>query len=568
VALELRPSSDSTSERAELVSRRLLADDAYDLDADAATAVVHIVDAEPLLRVDVDDKVAGENDAASNFGSFVVSRQSASALSSPTTLAFSLSGSAIYGIDYTLSSEASLSLDADFNGSLVIPAGATSATISIVPLDDATREELETVVLTRVESDGYGVCVNASSGTVFLTDDEPSPLVWIESSVDANEGLADGYFRLRRNVADGPTTVYFLVDASTTATLNADFSFGSAAPYSENLYRVEFGATDETVDVAIVSVDDGFYEPTETIAISLVDAPLPDWAPAPYSLTENRSATLDLADRAHPLTQAPTGLTATAIGFEKIQLLWDATPYATEYKVEISSDGGATWDVVREMVATPFFVVDSLTVNATFDFRIKARNSYGESPYTTPLRAAPVPLNPPTALTLVASSLVSTTLSWTPSHDAAAVGYIVQRSLDGATWTTLATNWRETAYEDANLEMGATWHYRVFSEIASSQRSAPSETVSLFLPLTLAETPTGLAARFAAPSTVVLSWEPSVGATSYRLERSLDGGAWTCVAESVEDATFVDSSDALDGVANSYYYRVSANNAAGRSDAS
>ncbi|MBR5242675.1 MAG: hypothetical protein IKW13_00425, partial [Thermoguttaceae bacterium] len=169
VALELRPSSDSTSERAELVSLRLLADDAYDLDADAATAVVHIVDAEPLLRVDVDDKVAGENDAASNFGSFVVSRQSASALSSPTTLAFSLSGSAIYGVDYTLSSEASLSLDADFNGSLVIPAGATSATISIVPLDDATREELETVVLTLVESDGYGVCVNASSGTVFLT---------------------------------------------------------------------------------------------------------------------------------------------------------------------------------------------------------------------------------------------------------------------------------------------------------------------------------------------------------------------------------------------------------------
>ncbi|MDD3590499.1 MAG: Ig-like domain-containing protein, partial [Thermoguttaceae bacterium] len=569
-SVELRPTSDSTSERTEIASLILLGSDLYDVDAQRASASVNIVDSEPLVQVSASDEVAGETStgAPTNNGTFVVSRHGVADLSAPLTVAFTLSGSAEYGVDYASISGVQTSVDPVTNetivsGSVVIASGEESATISILPLDDSTREELETVVLTISESASYGVGVNGANSTVYIVDNEPVPLVWIEASAAASEGTTNGYFRLKRSFVDGPLKVYFSVNDSSTATQEFDFVFATGTPAGAGRNYIEFGAADETVDIRINSFDDGFYEPTETISISLVAALLPDWAPAPYSLGTNRTSTVNLADKPHYLTQAPTGFAATALDYERIQLDWNATPYAVEYQAEISSDGGTTWSVLRDSISTSFYIASALTVNTSYRFRLKARNSYGDSPYSATIQGSPSPLNPPTSVSVVASSIVSTSISWVPVSEL--VGHTIQRSDDGTTWTTLATNYRETTYQDPNLAMGKTWSYRVFSESASAQLSAPSATGSVFLPLTKAQAPTALESYYSNASTISVSWNPSVGASSYYVERSLDGNTWTCVAASVTSETFVDSDQANNGNLSHYYYRVSSNNAAGRS---
>ncbi len=75
-------------------------------------------------------------------------------------------------------------------------------------------------------------------------------------------------------------------------------------------------------------------------------------------------------------------------------------------------------------------------------------------------------------------------------------------------------------------------------------------------------TPTGLAAQVQEDNTIAVSWNASTGATSYTLERSTAGGAFTQVGGSITSTSYTDS-DVEQDVA--YSYHVAAVNANGTS---
>ena len=134
---------------------------------DAATVVAAV---QHTITVAASDATAGESDRADavtgvvpppNPGSFTITRTGVN--TSAVTVIYSMTGTAENGLDYTSVAE-----------SVVIPAGANTATITITPLADTAYERDETVVLTVMENPHYLVGTNASAA-VTIADDDPKP---------------------------------------------------------------------------------------------------------------------------------------------------------------------------------------------------------------------------------------------------------------------------------------------------------------------------------------------------------------------------------------------------------
>jgi PKD repeat protein len=120
------------------------------LGAGPATAAVSVV---------ATDAEAGE---PGDPGVFTVTREGPTA--GALTVAFSASGTAEEGVDYQA-----------LGATVVIPDGATSAPVTVTPLDDNAFESQESVVLTLEPLSGYAVAAPANA-SVSISDDEQSQL--------------------------------------------------------------------------------------------------------------------------------------------------------------------------------------------------------------------------------------------------------------------------------------------------------------------------------------------------------------------------------------------------------
>jgi len=96
-------------------------------------------------------------------GAFTVTRSGS--VNKPLVVNYHLSGTASNSIDYQL-----------LPGTVIIPAGASSADIFVTPIDDLIPEFQETVVLTLIGSLQYDV-ISPYSATVYIDDNEPPQYV-------------------------------------------------------------------------------------------------------------------------------------------------------------------------------------------------------------------------------------------------------------------------------------------------------------------------------------------------------------------------------------------------------
>lgn len=103
-----------------------------------------------------------------NSGEFTISRETTSG---DMTVFYSVSGSATSNVDFVA-----------LTGSAVIPNGSSSISISVNPIDDATSEGAETVVLSLTEDASYDYQVGSSSAaTVTIADDDIPPFTYASS---------------------------------------------------------------------------------------------------------------------------------------------------------------------------------------------------------------------------------------------------------------------------------------------------------------------------------------------------------------------------------------------------
>ena len=191
------------------------------------------------------------------------------------------------------------------------------------------------------------------------------------------------------------------------------------------------------------------------------------------------------------LPDAPRGLGAQADGTSRIDLSWrppasDGGAQVTGYRIEVSDDGGATWQdlVANTRTTTTTYSHTGLDPATTRHYRVSAVNRIGggdPSRVASATTDATVP-DAPTSLTATATTPTRIDLAWTaPAYDGGApiTGYRIEVSETGAAWAVLEANTGATATTHAHtgLKPGSTRHYRV----AATNRAgtgAPSNVAS------------------------------------------------------------------------------------------
>ena len=118
----------------------------------------------------------------------------------------------------------------------------------------------------------------------------------------------------------------------------------------------------------------------------------------------------------------------------------------------------------------------------------------------------------------------SVELSWTAV--AGATAYLVERSVDGVNFTTLATvNSGETRFTDANPYGSMRWYYRVSAADGSGSNSTPSTVVSVVnKPNAPALTTFTAGVITVSPTTLYFNFMDVQGEKGYRVDASTDGG--------------------------------------------
>ncbi len=288
--------------------------------------------------------------------------------------------------------------------------------------------------------------------------------------------------------------------------------------------------------------------------------------------------------------EAPGGLTAavapaSGVGAGQVKLTWDAPASngsaITDYVIEKSADG-TTWTTVDDGVSTTTATtIDALTPRTRYSFRVAARNAVGIGPASVIVQASPIGRpTAPSALTAevapaegVGSGAVK--LTWTTASDdggSAPTDYIVEKSVDGTTWTTVddGVSTDTTATIDG-LTNASSYSFRVAARNVVGD--GPSSATVQATPVWKPTAPVGLQVAVAPSNSlgsgeVMLSWRPptddrGAGVTDYVVEWSLDGSTWTTVEDGVSTDTTLRIGGLTDGT--EYRFRVGAVNSVGAS---
>jgi hypothetical protein len=171
--------------------------------------------ANPLVTVTPSPSSVLENSGTGMVYTFTLSQNAASNM----TINFGVGGTATFTTDYTQTGATSFTAS---TGSVVIPSGSNSASVTITPVAETTLEPNETVVLTIDAGTGYDAG-SPNVGTGTITNDDVvnvNPLVVI---VGVNHGTSpdpDGFsFAANQNLVAG-TEIYFTDSPYNNTTLN------------------------------------------------------------------------------------------------------------------------------------------------------------------------------------------------------------------------------------------------------------------------------------------------------------------------------------------------------------
>jgi hypothetical protein len=213
-----------------------------------ASAILRVADDDiPVVTMVAVDATATE--AGENAGSFEVSRtgDTGAALEVP----YVVGGSALHGTDYL-----------GLSGTVTIPAGQSSASIEIMPLDDTFGEPSQTVVLQLRNDPGYLLGVD-SVATVTITDNDLPVVAVGVSDGTCSEPNVTGAFRITTTGSGtGNITVRYVVTG--TAVSGTDFT---ALTGTLSLAR------NTSATVTVTPIEDALLEDAETVVLTLLPDP-------------------------------------------------------------------------------------------------------------------------------------------------------------------------------------------------------------------------------------------------------------------------------------------------------
>ena len=163
----------------------------------------------------------------------------------PLTVNFTIGGTATFNTDYTQTGAATF---APPNGTVTFGAGNSTATVTVDPSADVTREPDETVILTVAAGTGYNV-VEPSSATGTINNDDVFVSVAVSPGAVDEDGATNLVYTFTRNDSDGALTANFTIGG--TATFNTDYTQTGADTFAPPNGTVTFADGSLTATVTI-----------------------------------------------------------------------------------------------------------------------------------------------------------------------------------------------------------------------------------------------------------------------------------------------------------------------------
>ncbi len=225
------------------------------------TAQISIDSANDSAAIDLADNdsatlsiaaTANGNETGPANGQFTITQSAES--STDTVISYLVAGSATPGADYTA-----------LSGSVTIPAGSTTATISVGVLDDPDVESAETVIVTldEITSGDDQITIGAADQATVLISDNEVPRVSIAATTAGNEeGPLGGVFTVSQSIVATIDTVVTYVVSGTSSSGDDFTALGGTV-------TIPSGATSALVNVPVI--DDSLIEGTETLTLLITE---------------------------------------------------------------------------------------------------------------------------------------------------------------------------------------------------------------------------------------------------------------------------------------------------------
>jgi len=292
-------------------------------------------------------------------------------------------------------------------------------------------------------------------------------------------------------------------------------------------------------------------------------------------------ATTKIRTPAAVVSDAPTSILVSNLNSNGYKLAWSAPAYnggaaITDFKVELSSDGGNTWRLAKQSASTSLSLnVSGAAPGTNYLVRVAAINAAGISEYLTgSLRTASS--SPTSPRTISSSKITGTSLSlaWLlPSSNggSAITDYKVEVSSNCSTYTKInrATS-ANLGFKVTGLKPGTKYCFRVSAGNALGY-SLPTNAFEVVTQGYAPAAPTSLSVK-AAKTSVTLGWKAAAvtggsAVRNYIVEYSKDNGvSWLKVTKPVSTSRSL----TIKGLRSrtTYLFRVTAVNDVGNSKAS
>ena len=395
--------------------------------------------------------------------------------------------------------------------------------------------------VTRIEQDTFKGCSGLTSVTISagVTSIESGAFrdcasltsVTIPGSVTSIEGYAFAYCSALTSliIHDGTTSI------GISAFMNCT-SLGSVTiPRSvTDIGGYAFGSCRSLADV--------YYGGTET-----------DWTKITIGNGNGNltSATL------HCAPNAPVVRIGNSASSGKPMLTWNVVEGATSYRIYRSTSKGSGYSLLGTTTATSYTNTGA-KAGTTYYYRVKACNDAGLSPYSNIVSGKVKSVTPKPAAPVVkignSASSGKPMLTW--NAVSGATSYKVYRATSqNGTYSLLGTV-TTTSYINTGAKAGVTYYYKV-KAVNSAGESAYSNIVSG--KTTVTTLTVGHSATSGKPQ---LTWKAVSGAASYRVYRATAKNGAYSVINTTKALTYTNVGAAL---GTTYYYKVEALNAAGKS---
>jgi fibronectin type 3 domain-containing protein len=269
-------------------------------------------------------------------------------------------------------------------------------------------------------------------------------------------------------------------------------------------------------------------------------------------------------------TSAPTNVVVTS-GDQQLGLFWTAVPGASQYRVSRGTSATGIFAQVASTAGTSY-LDKPLTNGATYYYVVAASDgscwsvdsAVASGTPSATLSTSECAQAPPTHVQAFASGSVQATLTWT-APTPAPPGYGISRSrVSGSGYESVAivagtvTTYTDT---DPSLVKDTQYYYRVSAEGSCPAQSSEVSVTTACLPPAAPAAPTVSNSN----GTITAAWLSVSGATAYSICRDTNpSGTFAEVVSSNQTASsYVDAASGLSN-GQTYYYKVSASNAAGQ----